>query len=130
VILIDEGESAIGLDAIGKIGIATCDKDEVTLECAVLVDWAGTVDAGVEAVIGAELGKEGTLGEDFRGRSGHEQFVSIEGVDDIAGVERVELDAEIGVSKFGAADNFLDALGKRSIRLRTDLGDEQGREKQ
>jgi len=38
VILIDEGEGAVGLDAIGEIGIAAGDEDEVALECAVLVD--------------------------------------------------------------------------------------------
>ncbi len=38
VVMIDEGESAVGLDAIGKIGIATGDEDEVAVECAVLVD--------------------------------------------------------------------------------------------
>src|SRR6267143_4412333 len=38
VVMIDEGASAVGLDAIGKIGIATGDEDEVAVECAVLVD--------------------------------------------------------------------------------------------
>ena len=38
VIFIDEGEGTVGLDAIGEIGIAAGDEDEMTLERAVLVD--------------------------------------------------------------------------------------------
>jgi len=117
VVFIDEGESAVGLDAIRKIGIATGDEDEVTFECAVLVDSAYAVDARMEAVIGAELGEEGAFGEDFRGGSGHEHLGGVEGVYDFSGIERVELDAEIRVSKFGATDDLLDALRQTGFRL-------------
>jgi len=41
VIFIDEGEGAGRLDAIGEIGIAAGDEDEMALECAVLVDEPG-----------------------------------------------------------------------------------------
>src|SRR5205807_4326656 len=65
VIFIDKGESAVGLDAIRKIGIATGDEDEVALECAVFVDRTGAVDARVEPVIGTELREQRAFGEDF-----------------------------------------------------------------
>jgi hypothetical protein len=77
------------------------------------------VDASVKAVIGAQLREERAFGEDFGGRSGHEQFVSIERIEDFAGVERAELDAKIRVSKFGATDNLLNALSQSGFRLRT-----------
>src|SRR6267142_1521080 len=119
VVVVDKSESAVGLDAIGKIGIAAGDEDEVALECAVLVDWSGAVDAGMETVISAELREESAFRERFRGRGGDEQFVSVQRINDFAGVERVELDAEIGMSKFGAARDFLYPLSKNGFRLRT-----------
>jgi uncharacterized protein YcgL (UPF0745 family) len=76
----------------------------------------------MEAVIGPKLRKESTLCENFRSRSRDEQFVRIERVDDFTGVERVELDAEIGVSKFGSLDDFLNALSKGRFRLRASRG--------
>ena len=36
----------------------------------------------------------------------------------LAGVEGIELDAEIRVSEFGTAHYFLDALGESASRLR------------
>jgi len=119
VVVVDKSESAVGLDAIGKIGIAAGDEDDVALECAVLVDGSGAVDAGMETVISAELREESAFSERFRGRGGDEQFVSVQRINDFAGVERVELDAEIGVSKFGAARDFLYPLSKNGFRLRT-----------
>jgi len=119
VILIDEGEGAVGLDAIGEIGIAAGDQDEVALECAVFVDLTRAVDAGVKAVIGTQLREERAFGEDFGGRSGHKQFVSIERIEDFAGVKRAELNAKIRVGEFGATDDLLYALSQSGFRLRT-----------
>ena len=129
VIFIHEGERAVGLDAIGKIGIAAGDEDEIAFQRAVRVDRAGAIDARVKAIVGAEFGEQGAFGENFRGGGRDEQFVGVEGVEDFAGVERIELDAEIGVSEFGAAHHFLDALSERGFGLRADWRDWQ-REKE
>jgi hypothetical protein len=77
----------------------------------------------VEAVVGAEFGEERTFGEDFRGGSGDKKFVGVEGVEHFAGLERVELDAEIGMREFGAAHDSLDAFGKGGFGLCMGLRD-------
>ena len=82
-----------------------------------LVDWASAVDASMKAVACAKCRKEGTFGENFRGRSGHEQFVSIQRVYHLASVERIKLDAEVSVSKFGAADDLLNAFSETGLGL-------------
>src|SRR5260370_26272676 len=72
----------------------------------------------MEAVVGAELREESAFGENFRGRGGNKQFVRIERIDDLSGVEGIELDTEVGMSKFGAADDFSAALCERIFGLR------------
>src|SRR6266404_2837603 len=111
MILIDKGESAVGLDAVRKIGIADGDEDEIAFQFALRIDRADAIDTGTEAVVGAQFGKQRAFGEDFRSGGGDEEFVSVKSIDDFASVERIELDAEIGVSEFGARDDFLYALG-------------------
>ena len=81
------------------------------------VDWTGAVDARMEAVVGAKLREECAFRKNFRGGSRHEQFVGIEGIDDFARVERIELDAEIRMRKFRAAYHLLDTLRKRRLGL-------------
>ena len=83
-----------------------------------VVDWAGAVDTRMEAVVRAKRREESAFGKNFRGRSRNEQLVGIERVDDFAGVQRIELNAEIRVSKFGPADYLLDALRERGLSLR------------
>ena len=111
MILIDKGESAVGLDAVRKIGIAAGDEDEIAFQFAFRIYWAGAIDAGMKAVVRAQFGEERAFGENFRSGGGDEEFVGVESVDDFAGVERTELDAEIGVSELGACHDFLYALG-------------------
>ena len=69
VIFIDEGESAVGLDAIGKIGVAAGDEDEIALQSSFFVDGASAINDGVEAVVGAKLCEDSAFGESF-GRGG------------------------------------------------------------
>src|SRR5260370_39395686 len=89
----------------------------MALEGGVFVDWAGAVDACMEAVVRAKRREKSAFGKNFRGRSRNEQFVGIERVDDFASIERIELNAEICVSKFRPAYHLLDALRKRRLRL-------------
>src|SRR5260370_453281 len=42
---------------------------------------------------------------------------SISGADELAGVERIELDPEVGVREFGADKNVLDAVSERGLGL-------------
>ena len=94
------------------------------------VDIARAVDAGVKTVVGAKLREESAFGENFCGRSRHEQFVSIQRIDDLAGVERVKLDAEIGVSEFRADDDLLNAFRQSGRGLRSGSRGQEGRGKQ
>src|SRR5262249_12593573 len=110
MVFVDEGEGAVGLDAIRKVGIAASDENQIALEGAMLVDRAGVVDTRVEAIIGAELCKEGAFGECFSRGGRHEELISIERVENFAGVEGIKLDAEIRVREFRAAHDFLDTL--------------------
>src|SRR5260370_8168490 len=89
----------------------------MALEGGVFVDWAGAVDAGMEAVVRAKRREKSAFGKNFRGRSRNEQLVGIERVDDFAGVQRIELNAKIRVSKFGPADYLLDALRESRLGL-------------
>ena len=139
VVFINEGEGAIGLNAVGKIWVATGDEDEVAFERAVLVDRSGAEDVRVEAEVRAQFREQGTFGEDFGGGRGNEQLIGVERVEDLAAVERVELDAEIGVSKFGAGDDSLDALrqgifglrlGRESLKGENDREKRNGKERQ
>src|SRR5437773_6400624 len=57
------------------------------------------------------------LGQRFCGGSGHEKLGGVKCVDDFPGVEGIELDAKVSVSKFWPADDFLDALRERNFRL-------------
>jgi len=84
----------------------------------------------VEAIIRAEFCEESAFGEDLGSRGRHEHFAGVECVDDLAGVEREELDAEIRVSEFGAADHFLNAPRERSFGLCAGWSDVERGEKQ
>ncbi len=110
MIFIDEREGAVGLDAIREIGIAAGDKNQIAFEHAVFVDGAGAVDASMETVICAEFRKDRTFGENLCRGGRHEEFIGVEGIKDFAGVERIEFDAEIGVSEFGTVNDLLDTL--------------------
>ena len=111
MVLINKRERAVGLNAIRKIGIAAGDEDEIAFQFAFRIYWAGAIEAGMKAVDRAQFGEERGFGEHFRSGGGDEEFVGVESVVDFAGVERIELDAEIGVSELGACHDFLYALG-------------------
>ena len=113
VIFIHEGERTVWLNAIGEVGIAARNQNQVALECAVLVDGACVVNASMKAVIRAQLCEDRPLGESFRRGSGHEEFVTVQRINHLARVQRIELDAEVGVSELRAADDFLNALCER-----------------
>ncbi len=118
VIFIDEGERSVGLDTIGKIGIAAGDKNEVALERSFFVDRTSAINDCVKAVVRAKLCEDCAFGESFSRGSGNEKFVGVERVDDFPGGNVVELDAEIRVGEFGAVHHFLNAIGERGSRLR------------
>src|SRR5258707_351456 len=118
MVFIYECERAVRPDAIRKIWIAARDQNQVAFEAAFFVELAGAIDFGVEAVIGAEFCKEGAFGEKFCSGSGNKEFVRVMRVDDLAGCEVEEFDAEVGSCEFGTIHHFLDATGQRGLRNR------------
>jgi hypothetical protein len=64
----------------------------------------------METVIGTNFGEDRALGQEFRGRGGDEHLVGVERVNDGAGVEGIELNAEIGMGEFRAAQDAMNAL--------------------
>ena len=113
VIFIHEGERTVWLNAIGEVGIAARNQNQVALERTVLVDGANVVNGRMKAVIRAQLCEDGALGESFRGGSWNKKFVAIQRINHLARIQRIELDAEVGVSELRTADDFLNALCER-----------------
>ena len=95
MIFIHEGQLAVGLDAIGEIGITAGYQNQITLERAVLVYRAGAVKEGVKAIVRAEFSEDRAFGEKLRGGCGNEKLVGVERVNDFSGFQVVEFHAEI-----------------------------------
>jgi len=72
MVFVDKSQGAVGLNAIGEVGVATRHQDEVALELAFGIDRSGAVDARVKAIAGAELGEHGAFSQELRGGGGHE----------------------------------------------------------
>src|SRR5439155_3455374 len=105
------------LDAVRKIGIAAGNQNQVAFQRAVFVDGTGAVDARMKSIARPQFCEHRALGQRFCGGSGHEKLGGVKCVDDFPGVEGIELDAKVSVSKFWPADDFLDALRERNFRL-------------
>ena len=54
VVFIFECHGAVRLGAVGKVGVAAGDKDEVAVERPVFLDRTGAINPGVKTIIGAE----------------------------------------------------------------------------
>src|SRR5882757_1046479 len=63
VIVVHEGERAVGLNAIRKIGVAAGNEDEVAFQRAMFVDRPGAIDVGVKAIVGTKFRKDRTFGK-------------------------------------------------------------------
>src|SRR5262245_28622783 len=118
MIFVLEGKRAVGARTVGKIRITACDENEVALEFAFFVEWAGAVDFRVEAIVGAEFCEQCAFSEELRSRSGDKKFVGVMRVDDFAGGQIQEFDAEIGTGKFWTIHDPLNARGERVLRAR------------
>src|SRR5208282_6220395 len=67
VVVVLEGQGAVGLNAAGEIGVAAGDQDEVARERAVRRERSRAVDARVEAIVGAQELERGPFGEELGG---------------------------------------------------------------
>src|SRR2546426_8450865 len=99
MILIDKGESAVGLDAVRKIGIAAGDEDEIAFQFAFRIYWAGAIDAGMKAVVRAQFGEERAFGENFRSGGGDGKVFGGWSVGGFSGVERIKPESRICLSQ-------------------------------
>src|SRR5207245_6598102 len=99
------------------IGVAACDNNEIALELAFVVDGGRAVYRGPETKVLTEFCEERAFGENFCGGCGSEHFVGIERVDDGAGGQIVELDAEVRALELRTVDDFLYGSGDGGILL-------------
>src|SRR6202022_1563418 len=63
VIFVDEGQGSVGANAIGEIGVATGNQNEIALELAILVDGSRAINARMKTVVRAELGEHRAFGQ-------------------------------------------------------------------
>jgi len=61
VVLVHPGQGAIGLQAVGEIGIPASHQDQITVERAFAVDLGGPVERRVETVIRAQQIQRGAF---------------------------------------------------------------------
>src|SRR5690242_14326365 len=113
MVFIHKRERAVRLDAVGKIWISAGNENQIAFERSMLVDGASSVNACMKAIIRTKLCQNRAFGERLRRRSWHKELVAIERIHDLAGVQRIKLDAKVGMRKLRAADDILNAFCER-----------------
>src|ERR1700704_796820 len=118
MILILKRESAIALNAIRKVRVAASHQDEIAIQGAVSFDRASAVNSRVEAVVCAQKLQRGAFCEQFGRGTRNEELLRGQFINDFSGVQRIELNAKTGMSKFRPLHDFLNALAQDRISLR------------
>ncbi len=77
MVFVFECQRAVGTDTIREVWVAARNEDQVTLEAAFLVEFAGAKDFRVKSVIGAEFCEQGAFGKKLCCGSRDEEFVRV-----------------------------------------------------
>src|SRR6266516_4795894 len=96
VVHIFKTEGAVRLNTSGEIRIATRDQNKITLERPLLVHSTRTIDSGVKTVVGTKQFQRCAFRDEVGCGLRNHQLVSIQAVDRLTGIQRIELDAERG----------------------------------
>ena len=115
VVLVLEGERAILLDASRQIRIAARHQNQIAIERPVAADRPRSIDAGVKTIVRTEETERAPHSEQLGGGAGDEELVTIERVDLLPRIERVEFHPPVGVPELGPVDDALHPLRERRI---------------